>query len=400
MVRTRLEISRFHSFAVMTVAIGAIAILMTLPVPAQTFTTLHSFTGGADGSEPFAGLSMDSRGNLYGTAAYGGHGNCSFGSECGTVYKLQHNGSNWVFYTLYEFGGGADGGTPQARVIVGPDGNLYGTTTNGGAAGKGTVFRLQPPPNFCHAFSCPWTETVLHSFTGGTDGLNPTYGDITFDRAGNIYGTTPFGGSHDCGVVYKLSPAGGTWTESILYTSTCEDGGELYAGVIFDGAGNLYGTTSGAETSNGNVYKLTPTGSGWVESTIYHFQFPGGAYGGLTIDSAGNLYGITFFFPQIYELSPTSNGWRYQTLYSLGGYGAFAQPTLDAAGNLYGTGALSTPEVFRLSPFNQIWTLTGFNGSAGDEPFSNVVVDAGGNLYTTASEGGDHGGGVVFQITP
>jgi len=170
--------------------------------------------------------------------------------------------------------------------------------------------------------------------------------------------------------------------------------------VIFDGAGNLYGTTSGAETSNGNVYKLTPTGSGWVESTIYHFQFPGGAYGGLTIDSAGNLYGITFFFPQIYELSPTSNGWRYQTLYSLGGYGAFAQPTLDAAGNLYGTGALSTPEVFRLSPFNQIWTLTGFNGSAGDEPFSNVIVDAGGNLYTTASEGGDHGGGVVFQITP
>lgn len=397
MARTKIHISRFHELASMTVAV--VAIVLTLPAQAQTFTILHSFSGAADGSTPYAGLSMDSRGNLYGTTAFGGHSACSFGSTCGAVYKLQHNGSNWLFYTLYEFSG-ADGGNPQARVIVGPDGSLYGTTTYGGSAGQGTVFRLQPPASFCHAFSCPWRETVLHSFTGGTDGANPTYGDLAFDQAGNLYGTTPFGGSHGCGVVYELSPSGNSWAESIVYTSACEDGGELYAGVTFDSAGNMYGTTSGGGSSNGNVYKLTHTDSGWVESTIYHFPFPGGAYGGVTLDPAGNLYGITFFDPQVYQLSPASDGWHYLALYTPGGYGAVAQPTLDAAGNVYGTGVFSTPEVFRLTPFNRIWTLTGFNGTAGGAPFSNVVLDANGNAYATASEGGDYNGGVVFQITP
>lgn len=360
---------------------------------AQTYTVLHDFTGGADGDNPYAGLSMDRSGNLYGTASGGGH------SGAGTVFRLQQKNSAWILSTLHEFSV-TDGSQPQARVIVGPDGNLYGTTTSGGSLGKGTVFRLQPPPTFCRAVSCPWRETVLHSFAGGSDGANPTYGDLAIDQAGNIYGTTPFGGGSNCGVVYELSPSGGGWTESILYTSTCQYGGELYAGVTFDNAGNLYGTISGAGVSSGAVYKLTPTGSGWVQSIVYSFDFPGGAYGGLTFDSSGNLYGISFFNPTMYELSPSNGSWSYRELYSIGGYGAVAQPTVDAAGNLYGTGVLSQPQVFRLTPSGGLWTLTGFDNSPGGEPFSYVLPDASGNLYVTASIGGAHGRGLVFEITP
>ncbi len=170
--------------------------------------------------------------------------------------------------------------------------------------------------------------------------------------------------------------------------------------MTFDGAGNLYGTISGAGVSSGSVYKLTHTGSGWVESDVYSFQFPGGAYGGLTFDSAGNLYGISFFIPTVYELSPSNGGWSYRELYTIGGYGAVAQPTLDSAGNLYGTGVFSSPQVFRLTPLGELWRLTGFDNTPGAEPFSNVLLDASGNLYATASQGGAHGGGVVFQITP
>jgi uncharacterized repeat protein (TIGR03803 family) len=385
------------------VAIFAITLaLLGLPGQAQTFTTLHSFTGGADGSEPFAGVSMDRAGNFYGTTAYGGsqRGICKAFGGCGTVYKLARRNSSWLFYTLYEFSG-PDGNEPGTRVIVGPDGNLYGTTIAGGTAGAGTVFRLQPPATACKAYSCPWTETVLYSFQGGSDGANPQYGDLTFDQAGNIYGTTPYGGSGNSGVVYELSPTNGSWTETILHTFDGSDGYEPYAGVIFDSAGNLYGTGSGGGVGNGNVYKLTHSGSGWVESTIHDFAFPGGAYGGLISDSSGTLYGITFFTPQVYELSPTNGGWTYSVLYSFSGYGAVAAPTMDAAGNLYGTIVLgSNIEVFRLTASDGHWTLTGFNGSAGAEPFGSMVLDASGNLYGTASTGGAYDGGVVFEITP
>lgn len=377
-------------------------LLLVLPgAQAQTFTVLHSFTGGADGSQPLAGLSMDRAGNLYGTAAYGGNqsGDCRGFGGCGTVFKLVRKNSSWLFYTLYEFSG-PDGQGPEARVIIGPDGNLYGTTTDGGSAHGGTVFRLQPPATACKAYSCPWTETVLYSFQGGSDGANPTYGDLTFDQAGNIYGTTPFGGSSNSGVVYELSPSNGSWTETILHTFNGSDGYQPYAGVIFDEAGNLYGTTSGGGVGNGNVYKLTHSGSGWVVSTIYDFAFPGGAYGGLISDSSGNLYGITFFNPQVYELSPSNGGWTYSVLFGFQGYGAVAAPTMDPAGNLYGTVVLGNTEVFRLTTSSGHWTLTGFNGSAGEEPFSNVLLDAGGKLYATANYGGTYNGGVVFEITP
>jgi len=368
---------------------------------AQTFTVLHNFTGGADGKYPFAGLTMDRAGNLYGTASDGGNSSCASGSGCGTVFRLQYRNSAWIFSILYTFNG-TDGETPQARVIIGPDGNLYGTTTNGGSLGRGAAFRLQPPPTVCRAVSCPWAETVLHSFGSGSDGAYPQYGDLTFDPAGNIYGTTAYGGTNNCGTVYELSPSNGAWTETILYSFTCGENNDYpYSGVIFDSAGNLYGTASGGEVGTGGVYKLTHTSSGWVESTIYTFDFPGGAYAGLISDSAGNLYGITFFDATVYELSPSGNGWTYQQLYQLGDYGAVAPLTMDSAGNLYSTLVNEFPvEVFRLTPSDGQWTLTGFNGSAGYIPYSNVILDASGDLYATTTDGGAYEDGVVFQITP
>jgi uncharacterized repeat protein (TIGR03803 family) len=208
---------------------------------AETWTVIHSFSG-PDGSGPSAGLTMDAAGNLYGTASQGGTHNQ------GAVFKLTHKSSGWIFTPLYSFSG-PDGSYPSSRVMIGPDGTLYGTTTYGGAAGYGAVFRLQPPAGFCHSFQCPWTETVLYSFQGGSNGKEPAYGDLVFDQQGNIYGTALEGGINGsncyglgCGVVYKLTRSGNSWTYSLVYSFLGgDDGAAPYAGVIRDAAGNLYG---------------------------------------------------------------------------------------------------------------------------------------------------------------
>jgi uncharacterized repeat protein (TIGR03803 family) len=211
--------------------LGTLTISTALPSQAQTLTVLHNFKGGADGSDPAAGLAQDSAGNLYGTTQYGGTGQCNSlpPTGCGVVFKLSHRGSGWLFTTLYEFGGPPDGEYPLARVIVGPDGALYGTTSQGGAGsclgqqGCGIVFKLQPPASFCRAFSCPRTETILYSFSSRNDGFNLT-GEVAFDRSGNLYGTTANGGGatgcvdDGCGTVFELTPNGnGTWTKSTIY---------------------------------------------------------------------------------------------------------------------------------------------------------------------------------------
>ena len=164
----------------------ALAIVFVLSVAAsraaqaQTLNVLHTFSGGGDGDAPSAGLTIDKAGNLYGTTLYGAAG-------YGTVYKLSHSGSGWVLSTLYTFQGGNDGGYSQARVIFGPDSGLYGTTSAGGSLGNGTVFELRPPATACKSVSCPWAETVLYPFQGGSDGISPEYGDLTFDPMGNLY---------------------------------------------------------------------------------------------------------------------------------------------------------------------------------------------------------------------
>jgi uncharacterized repeat protein (TIGR03803 family) len=259
-------------------------------------TVLHRFTAGKDGRNPLGGLLRDSAGNLYGTTYYGGNPNCYQG--CGTVFKLDTAGTERV---IYRFAGEPDGQWPWARLIRDSAGNLYGTTHQGGAFQLGTVFKID----------LAGVETVLYSFAGGTDGSEPEAGLIQ-DAAGNLYGTTHYGGEHSCndgcGTVFKLDPAG---VETLLYQFTGNpDGGSPISNLVEDAAGNLYGTTLyGGSSGKGIVFKVdTATGA---ETVLHSFRGQDGAgpQAGLIRDAKGNLYGTTpegggNGFGAIFRLSP------------------------------------------------------------------------------------------------
>jgi len=384
--------------------------LATAAAHAQNYQVLHSFSGGGDGDLPSAGLTMDRGGNLYGTTQFGGAG------LNGTVFKLSRAGSGWVLVTLYGFHGGSDGGNPEGRVVFGPDGGLYGTTTYGGV-GSGTVFEIRPPATVCHAVSCPWTETPLYTFQGGSDGAFPQYVDLTFDRSGNIYGTTLGGGrfscpSGSCGVVFQLTPAGGSWTENVLYRFNAgDDGYGPYSGVILDGAGNLYGTAAfGGGASLGTAYELSPSASGWTPTVLTDFSGGGGfPLGGLTFDAHGNLFGTGYIGGTAFELQPSGGNWIFTQIASFNGYdGPTGSLTFDSSGNAYGAnltgGANGDGFVFKLTPSGGGWTVTDLydfrNEEDGGLPMGNVILDSSGNLYGTTVQGGQHGVGVVWEITP
>jgi uncharacterized repeat protein (TIGR03803 family) len=403
-------------------ALPAFLLLLTalfLPsAQAQTYSVIYNFTRGTDGAFPEAGLTTDKAGSLYGTAYQGGS------SDRGTVFKLAHKGSGWVLSPLYSFTGRTDGSAPIARVVFGSNGSLYGTTEFGGrncGEGCGTVFNLKPSASACKAALCPWTETVIYSFSGSSDGANPGFGDLTFDKTGHIYGTTYFGGSNAQGVVYELTPSGGSWTESAIYLFTGgKDGANPYSSVIFDQAGNLYGTAYGGGAGHGTIFQLTSSGSGWSENTLYAFQGAndgGTPFGGLVWDSAGTLYGATSTGGTggggtVYELASSGGGWSFDVIGSFAGSaylpGPYDSLTMDTAGNLYGTtfkdGAHSAGSVFKLTPSGGGWTLTDLydftGGKDGGLPYGSVLVDANGNLYGTASQGGANGYGVVWELTP
>ncbi|MGA2369028.1 MAG: choice-of-anchor tandem repeat GloVer-containing protein [Candidatus Korobacteraceae bacterium] len=376
---------------------------------AQTITVLHSFTGGADGSAPYAGVTLDRAGNLYGTTTAGANGNV------GTVYKLSHVGSGWTLNTLYTFDHPDDPAFASGGVVFGPDGALYGASYYGGIENQGTVFSLRPPVTVCKSVSCPWTLTTIYSFTGGSDGKNPYLGNLTFDSAGNIYGTTGSGGAHNSGTVFQLTHSGSNWTESVLYSFTGgDDGGVPDNGVAFDSAGNLYGTAAyGGSFGSGTVYELSPSGSGWTESTLY--SFTGGAdganpIGSVAVDSHTNLYGTTNTggpgnAGTVWELTPSNGGWSFTRLHSFSGYqGPFDTPTLDAAGNVYGTSSFTGDgdgEVFKLTPTGSGWSYASYDfTNNGSIPIGGVTLDANGNLYGTTADGRSRGDGVVWEITP
>ena len=269
---------------------------------AQTFTVLHTFTAGLDGGGPYTGA-LDAAGNFYGTTEKGGNRLQNCPSGCGTVFKLSQKNGAWVLSTLYNFMGGTDGNQPQNGVIFGTDGSLYGTTLYGGTAGDGIVFKLQPSPTFCRSILCPWQETIVHSFAGGSDGSSPSSA-VSFDSAGNFYGTTQAGGAGQfcgqsgCGVVYKFAPSNGGWNESIVYAFNGGiDGEQPTGGVVMNAAGDFFGTCNDNCPIHGSVYQLAPTGSGYTKSWIY--RFTGGTDGydanGLIIDASGNLYGTMSF---------------------------------------------------------------------------------------------------------
>ena len=271
---------------------------------------LHNFKEeGKDGSGPLAGLIFDADGSLYGTTVGGGAHNV------GTVFRLtpQTNG-NWKEEVLLSFNpDGADGYYPYAGLIFDASGSLYGTTagTLDGGCGEhqhhcGTVFKLMPGANG------NWSETVLHTFTSGGDGNHPTAG-LTFDAAGNLYGTTSQGGAYNVGTAFQLTPgSNGTWTETVLYSfcsaSGCTDGG-YPSGLVLDSAGNLYGTTRfGGAYQNadycpsgcGTTFELKPGTSGtWTEKVLHSFTvYTKDGYlpvAGLTLDAEENLYGTTYY---------------------------------------------------------------------------------------------------------
>jgi uncharacterized repeat protein (TIGR03803 family) len=420
----------------------AIAIASLLAVPAaraQTYTVLHNFTGGADGGNPYAGLTADAAGNLYGTASTGGISSSCNG--CGTVFKLADHSNAWTFSVLYSFRGRPDGYQPEARVVFGPDGLLYGTTVVGGADGSGTVYKLQPLPNICPSISCEWTETVLHSFANAPDGQNPARGDVVFDSAGNLYGATTTGGNsgncandESCGTVYEVMPSSGGWLESVIYNFEGQNDGAFPNGVMLDSSGDLDGTTNfrGANMY-GTVFSLTPNGQGqWNETSLYSFsdqQDGGGPLAGVISDGAGGFYGTTSYGGSgnggtAWQLTSSGSNWllnilaslNYSGMQGLTPQGSAAVLTTDTAGNLYGTtvldGAYDQGSVFKLTYANGNWTLTtlyNFTGGAdGGRPYGQVILDSNGNIYGTTSIGGSSVGqcyqnlgcGVAFEITP
>jgi len=266
---------------------------------------LHSFnSNGNDGFFPYASLIIDTSGNLYGTT-YNGGGNSNLGSGCGAVFELTHKvRGGWKETILHTFeNNGKDGCYPYAGLVLDASGNLYGTTSQGGGAnGFGTVFELTKAHD-------GWVEKLLHTFSfNDEDGFYPTAG-LTFDSAGNLYGTTRSGGRSicetGCGIVFELSPtAGGSWMERILHTFDRHGGADGYypaGSLIFDAAGNLYGTTysGGTYHIDGTAFELTPRtgGPGWTEKVLHSFDRGDGdePWGGLISDPKGNLYGTTYF---------------------------------------------------------------------------------------------------------
>jgi uncharacterized repeat protein (TIGR03803 family) len=329
---------------------------------------LHTFRGPNDGAYPAGTLIFDSAGNLYGTTSIGGgSANCDGG--CGTVFRLSRTPAGvWEETILHRFRGLHDGSNPVTAVVFDTHGNLYGATSRGGTGLRGIAFKLAPTS------SGTWTETILHTFLGiNGDGSMPM-GDLTIDAAGNLYGTTYQGGAGG-GVVFELSPGTTTWTEKILYTFG-NDAAFPTAGLVWDVTGDLFGTTTSGG-SGGAVFELTPSSGGtWTKSILYSFQ--GGSdgakpYAPLIFDGAGNLYGTTkaggggtSCAPQsggcgtVFQLTPSGSTWSENVLttfttqassgYPLGGV------TFGLGGNLYGTtsingvGNTASGQVFEVTP--------------------------------------------------
>jgi len=383
-----------------------LTVLLTLLAPEVQSQTYQVFPPG-NGKNPQAGVTI--KGDfVYGTAAAGGLGG-------GAVYEIKHLGN------LISLSGSSPG--PEARVVFGPDGHLYGTSD---AVGVGFVFVLTPQPTICKVVQCqPWKAETIHSFQF-PDATDPSHADLVWDQQGNIYGTGMTGGGGDLGAVYELMPPippSKTWTEKVIWNFSGDaDGAAPQGGVIFDANGNLVGTAQGGPTGLGTVFKLTPAGDQWVESNIYNFRDAEDGYlpiAGLLMDGAGNLYGSASDNGDggggtVFELTPSGDTYTFKLLYSftgkpLGECGPRATLTMDVAGNLYGTtycdGAFGRGNVFKLTRDGDNWvysSLHDFPAFSGDiqYPASNVSIDANGNLWGTASAGGSNGSGGVWMITP
>jgi uncharacterized repeat protein (TIGR03803 family) len=426
----------------MSTAVLFAALALALSASAQTETTLYNLNGTTDGVYPRGGVVFDSAGNLYGTSLYGGNFDCrNTDNGCGAVWEISPSpGGAWTETVIHTFSDGDDGATPYASVVPDAAGNIYGsaafggnkTATNCAPSGCGVIFKFSP------GSGGPWTETILHAFSGGRDGAVPFSG-VIFDSAGNLYGTTASGGNlaaancapYGCGVVFELSPTSTGWKETVLHSfSGARDGGTPFGRLVLDAAGNLYGTTTtGGETTGcscGVVFKLSPVAGGWQETIIHTFTGINGGdpQGALIFDPSGNLYGTTATGGEnfgcdgegcgtVFELSPTVTGpWIPTRIHEFtdkntsNGFYPIGGLARDSAGNLYGEASEGGPSndglVFKLSLVSGVWQESktfSFNNIDGADPMGGLIFDSSGNLYGTAT-GGPHGGGVVFEIVP
>jgi uncharacterized repeat protein (TIGR03803 family) len=380
--------------------------VMALPVSAASAATQYQVLlnfDGLDGSIPIAPLTADKAGNLYGTTRDGGSTGCDYEAGCGAVFKLTTDGTETV---LYAFTGGNDGAEPDGQITFDKAGNLYSTTYAGGAADYGVVFKVAPDG----------TETVLHSFAGGTkDGIYP-HGGVLRDKKGRLFGTTEFGGAYNYGTVFELEPNGKI---KILHSFGGTDGKEPEAGLVRDDGGNFYGTTLlGGAYNLGSVFKLAPDGS---ETVLYSFMDStdgGEPTTSLILDKAGNLYGTALiggadYNGVVFEISPSG---AETVLYTFTGGTDGGVPTAalsrDNKGNLYGTTRLGGLDdcpsgcgvVFKVAPDGKETVLHAFKGATdGDEPLANLIKNpatGSATLYGTGSGlGTQFSHGVIFKIS-
>lgn len=330
--------------------------------PAGVHTVLYDFTGGADGGEPYKGVTLDAQGNLYGTAVTGGGGSCEGG--CGVVFKLTNSGGTWTQSVIHTFTG-SDGSGPGSPVAIDKHGNVYGTTPTGGANGVGVVYQLRSDA------TGNWKLRVIHTFTGGSDGSGGSASRLLIDAAGNLYGVCTVGGVNGFGTVFEMHPNQGKWLFTTLYAfKDSPDAALPYGGLIFDKQGNLYGTTYYAGVNDlGTVYKLTHTNGTWTESVLYSFK--GGADGAspissLVADAAGNLYGTT------------SEGGAAAC-----GCGVIFKMSRGATGKWTETVAYRFPGT----------PNPGF-------AYNGMVSDSAGNFYGATVHGGSGNDGAIYKFTP
>ena len=361
-------------WAVILVAVPGFLATGTPASAAWKEKVLHNFNdNGKDGYNPVGGLASDAAGRFYGTTESGG--DIGFG----TVFVVMPDDKGtWTEKVLHSFTGSpSDGSYPAGRVVIGPDGNLYGTTAYGGNYGDGTVFELTPEAGG------QWNEKLLHSFNG-RDVASPVEG-LVFDGAGNLYGTTDTGGSgcdgYGCGVVFQLTRGpDGNWEEVVLHKFNGKDGASPYGDLVFDTAGDLYGATYGnrflgcSPYDCGTVFKLRlGTNGQWREQVLRRFKSNGkdGYFpsGGVVLDSAGNLYGTT-----------SAGG---GSACSGGGCGTVFRLTRGATGRWAET---------LLHIFND-------KNDDGTNPVGPLTFDRGRNLYGTTSSGGSHSYGTVFRLS-
>jgi uncharacterized repeat protein (TIGR03803 family) len=406
---------RLHSIAHLVFMLFAARALM-----ASSEQIIFAFpTDGSGGNTPTGGLISDAAGNLYGTTSSGG------ASGAGTVFELSLENGTWTEHLLYSFKGGVDDGSdPESALLLDAAGNLYGTTGGGGPTNNGTVFKLSPGAG-------AWTETILHAFNG-TNGSFPVLAPLVADAQGNLYGVTQgYCYRRTCGrgTVFELSPRNGSWHFKVLHSFGHT--GLPDAGVIFDKAGNLYGSTTSDGPKNcaaglsgcGTIYKLSRGAKSWTFTTIHTFSYDDGAYpmGNLIMDSAGNLFGTTGGGGSTYNggvafvLSPAKTGWNETLLHVFGAPGDGQEPSslvLDASGNLYGSVPLSTDSnfnllngyVFKLSDKNGTWSESVIyqfpQGNLTPFPNSNLIWNHTGTALMGTIGPYSDPAGAVYEITP